>query len=71
MFVRQRGIEIHARRRRLLDRAHEPIEPSESIQSIRVANPRTLKAVAEHRNRLVVRLQGHGKRVAVLATMRE
>ena len=54
-----------------LHRAHEPVQPFEPVELVRVADLRRVQRPPQHRDRFVVRLQRHRERMPVLAAVRE
>lgn len=67
----ERGAEAGLGRVPGFDRPHETVEPLHAVELVRAPHPGLIETATEHGDRLVVGLQRHRKRVAVLAAVRE
>ena len=70
-LVGDRGVDVGVRRPALLDAAGEGVEPGHAVELVGVSHLGRVEGLPEHRDGLVVDLQRHRERMAVLAAVRE
>ena len=70
-LVSDGGTEIRQRLALFFHRTGEAIKTAEAFQFLRVTEPCSIKRPAENGDGLVIRFQRYGKRMAILAAMRE
>ena len=70
-LVSDGGTEICQRLALFFDRTGETIKTAEAFQLLRVAESCSIERPAQDRDGLVIRFQRYGKRLAILAAMRE